>query len=60
MEVFDDQGNRVKVGDKVVFLSYELGKISKYFTQRWAEVVEITNRGTVVYQYNARHPASPC
>ncbi|HEY9780937.1 MAG TPA: hypothetical protein V6D09_12460 [Leptolyngbyaceae cyanobacterium] len=49
MKVFDDRGNRIKVGDKVVFVSYESGKIPKYFTQGLAEVVEITNRGTVVY-----------
>ncbi len=52
MEVFDVRGNRVKVGDRVVFVSYESGKIPKYFTQGWAEVIEITNRGSVVYQHN--------
>ncbi len=52
MEVFDVRGNIVKVGDRVVFVSYESGKIPKYFTQGWAEVIEIPNRGTVVYQHS--------
>lgn len=52
MEVFDIQGNKVSIGDKVRFVSYYTGKIPKSFTQGSAEVIEITNRGTVVYQHS--------
>lgn len=52
MEVFDTQGNKIEVGDKVEFIFYYSGKIPKYLTEGWAEIIKINNKGTIVYQHS--------